>query len=234
MNLSGRVCVLSGGSAGIGLAIAKALHDQGVKMVTSSRGPMPSDLPDGWRHIQCDVADPQSARLLIDTAVEAWGHVDIAIANAGVGYFGGIADATDEQIHEMVATNLEGTIWLVRAAVNRFRAQGGGGDLVLISSAAGYRGEGFEAVYSATKHGQVGLAGALDRELAADGIRTVLVCPSGVETEFAIGHGRTHREPRMSEFLQPEDVADCVLGLLHQSRSVRTTSVQFRSVRQEG
>lgn len=232
--LRDRICIVTGGTAGIGLAIASALHREGARVVTCSRGAMLHGTPEGWLHVTGDVADPSLSERLVQLCVDTWGRLDVAIASAGVGYFGGLCDPTDDQVAEMVSTNLLGTIWLVRAATTQFRAQANPGDLVLVSSAAGYRGEAFEAVYASTKHAQVGLAGALDREVAAEGIRTLLIAPAGVETEFALGYGRVVGDPRMADFMRPQDVADAILMALGQDRNVRTTSWQFRSIRQEG
>jgi len=94
---------------------------------------------------------------------------------------------------------------------------------VIISSVAGLRGGADEAVYAATKFAQVGLAGSLDREVRADGIRVSTLCPAGVNTEFAIGRGRTEGDPGLAGFLQPEDIASAVVTVLRQPRRMRTT-----------
>jgi 3-oxoacyl-[acyl-carrier protein] reductase len=231
-NLRERVCLVSGGSSGIGLATARALRARGAKVITIARREVPESPHGDWLHIRGDIADPSTSSAAVEACLRAWGRLDAAVVNAGVGYFGGILDATDQHVTEMVTTNLLGSIWLVRAAVAQLRAQGGGGDVVLVSSAAGYRGEAFEAVYAATKHGQVGLAGSLDRELSAEGTRVTLICPAGVETEFAIGHGRVANDPSMVDYMRPEDVSDAIIAVLGQSRLIRTTTVQFRSIRQ--
>ena len=95
--------------------------------------------------------------------------------------------------------------------------------LVVVSSVAGLRGGGDEAVYASTKFAQVGLAGALDREVRAEGIRVSTICPAGVHTEFAIGKGRTEGDPLLDDYLQPEDVANAVVTVLRQPRRMRTT-----------
>jgi NADP-dependent 3-hydroxy acid dehydrogenase YdfG len=155
------------------------------------------------------------------------------LANAGIGAYGGIMDLDDALLTEMVETNYLGTVWSVRSAVRQFRAQGDGGDLVVLSSVAGFRGGGDEAVYAGTKHAQVGLAGSLDRELRAEGIRVTLICPAGTHTEFAIGAGRTEGSPELDAFLRPEDVAHAIRVVLEQPRSVRTTVWQLWSTQQQ-
>jgi 3-oxoacyl-[acyl-carrier protein] reductase len=98
----------------------------------------------------------------------------------------------------------------------------GGGDIVIVSSVAGFRGGPDEAVYAGTKHAQVGLAGSLDRELREHGVRVTLICPAGTATEFAVGAGRTDDDPRFAEWLTPDDVAAAVVATLQQPRSMRT------------
>jgi 3-oxoacyl-[acyl-carrier protein] reductase len=130
-------------------------------------------------------------------------------------------------------SNYLGTVWSVRSAVKQFRTQGDGGDVIIVSSVAGFRGGADEAVYAGTKHAQVGLAGSLDRELRAEGTRVTLICPAGTATEFAIGAGRTEGSPELDEYLRPEDVAHAVRVVLEQPRSVRTTVWQMWSTQQQ-
>jgi 3-oxoacyl-[acyl-carrier protein] reductase len=180
-----------------------------------------------------DVRDAQHNEALVEAAVAHWGRVDTVVANAGIGAYGGILDLTDEQLREMVETNYLGTIWTIRAGVRQLRAQGNGGDIVIISSVAGFRGGEDEAVYAGTKHAQVGLGGSLDRELRAEGIRVTLVCPAGTSTEFALGAGREEGSPALASYLRPEDVAHAVRVVLEQPRSVRTTVWQLWSTEQQ-
>ena len=132
----------------------------------------------------------------------------------------------------MLRTNIDGTVWGVRAAVAQFRRAAGGGDIVIVSSVAGLRGGADEAVYAATKFAQVGLAGALDREVRAEGIRVTAICPAGVETEFALGAGRTEGDPALAAYLRPEDVGSAIVAVLAQPRRVRTTQWQLWSMGQ--
>jgi 3-oxoacyl-[acyl-carrier protein] reductase len=180
-----------------------------------------------------DVQDPASATDLVGETVSRFGRLDSIVINAGIGMYGGILDASDDDLTTMMRTNLEGTVWAVRAAVAQFRrAPHTGGDIVIVSSVAGLRGGADEAVYAATKFAQVGLAGALDREVRSDGIRVTAICPAGVHTEFAIGAGRTEGDPTLDDYLQPEDVAHTITVVLQQPRRVRTTQWQLWSMGQ--
>jgi NADP-dependent 3-hydroxy acid dehydrogenase YdfG len=142
-------------------------------------------------------------------------------------------DLDDAALREMVETNYLATVWSVRSGVRRFRAQGDGGDIVIVSSVAGFRGGADEAVYAGTKFAQVGLGGSLDRELRAEGMRVTLICPAGTASEFAIGAGREEGSPELESYLRPDDVAHAIRVVLEQPRSVRTTVWQLWSSQQQ-
>ena len=147
---------------------------------------------------------------------------------------GGIMETSDERLAEMMQTNFAGTVWTVRAAIPEMLRTTGGGDIVIVSSAAGLRGGADEAVYAGTKFAQVGLAGAMDRELREQGIRVTAICPAGVETEFAIGDGRTAGDPALGDYMRAEDVAFAIVTVLTQPRRVRTTIWSLWSMGQQG
>ena len=117
-----------------------------------------------------DVRQEATGDALVAAGVAAFGRVDSVVANAGVGFYGGLLEVDADQIGLMIDVNLKGTIWLARAAVRQFRAQGDGGDIVVIGSVAGLLiGGGKEAVYAATKGAQINLGTAMDRELRGGG-----------------------------------------------------------------
>ena len=238
-SLAGTVVAITGASAGIGAATAYDLVGAGARVAVSARreerlAKIVGDLgADNVVPVVGDVRDPGLNDALVRAAVDKWGRLDTMVANAGIGAYGGIMDLDDATLTEMVETNYLGTVWSVRSAVRQFRAQGDGGDLIIVSSVAGFRGGADEAVYAGTKHAQVGLAGSLDRELRAEGTRVTLICPAGTATEFAIGAGRTEGSPELDEYLRPEDVAHAVRAVLEQPRSVRTTVWQMWSTQQQ-
>lgn len=238
-SLEGAVAVVTGASAGIGTATARALVAAGARVALGACRAERLDAlvaelgADNALGVPGDVRDPAHNDALVAAAVERWGRLDITVPNAGIGAYGGILDLEDDQLTEMVQTNYLGTVWTVRSAVRRFREQGDGGDIVIVSSVAGFRGGEDEAVYAGTKHAQVGLGGSLDRELRAEDIRVTLVCPAGTSTEFAIGAGRTAGSPELDDYLRPEDVAHAVRVVLEQPRSVRTTVWQLWSTAQQ-
>lgn len=227
-DLTGSVVAITGASSGIGRATARLLGEAGANVVLGARrterlDELVSEIgQDRALGVPVDVRDPEQCRELVRRGVEKFGRLDSMVANAGIGIYGGITDGSDDEMTEMLEVNVAGTVWAARAAVPAMR-QGGGGDLVLVSSVAGMRGDRDEGVYAATKFAQMGLAGSMDRELREEGIRVTAICPAGVDTEFALGAGRTAGDPSLDSYLRPEDVAFQIVTVLEQPRRLRTT-----------
>ena len=227
-DLTGTVVAITGATAGIGRATARLLVSEGAKVVLGGRrqerlDELVAELgADNAVGVVMDVRVPTDNARLVSAAVDTWGRLDSVVPNAGIGQYGGILDQTDEQLAEMMDTNYAGTVWTIRAALPAMLATGDGGDIVIVSSVAGFRGGSDEAVYAGTKHAQVGLAGSLDRELREQGVRVTLICPAGTATEFAVGNGRVDNDPRFAEWLTPEDVAHAIVTTLQQPRTLRT------------
>jgi NADP-dependent 3-hydroxy acid dehydrogenase YdfG len=234
-DLAGTVVAVTGATAGIGRASARALVAQGARVVLLGRRQERLDAlvaelgAEQVATVAGDVADPAVNAAMVAAAVERFGRLDSVVANAGIGAYGGIMSLTDDEIRTMDATNFLGTVWSVRAAVPTFR-EAGGGDIVIVSSVAGLRGGPWEAVYAGTKHAQLGLAGSLDRELREHGIRVSSICPAAVSTEFAIGAGRNEGDAWLEDVLRPEDVADTVVAVLRQPRRLRTQTWVLRAM----
>jgi 3-oxoacyl-[acyl-carrier protein] reductase len=235
--LNGTVTAITGASAGIGEATAVAIAAEGGSVVVGARrrdrlDALADELGDRVAVVEMDVRDPAGSRRLVDAAIERFGRLDALVANAGIGAYGGIMDLTDQQLSDMMDTNVAGTVWPIRAVVPHF-LEAGTGDIVIVASVAGLRGAGDEAVYAATKFAQVGLAGGLDRELREKGVRVSTICPGGTATEFAMGAGRTPDMPGLDEMLRAEDVAAAVVTVLRQPRTMRTLVWSMRSIHEE-
>jgi NADP-dependent 3-hydroxy acid dehydrogenase YdfG len=237
-DLAGTVVAVTGATAGIGRASARALVAQGARVVLLGRRQERLDAlvaelgAEQVATVAGDVADPAINAAMVAAAHERFGRLDSVVANAGIGAYGGIMSLTDDEIRTMDATNFLGTVWSIRAAVPTFLAAHGG-DVVIVSSVAGLRGGPWEAVYAGTKHAQVGLAGSLDRELREHGIRVSTICPAAVSTEFAIGAGRNAGDAWLEDVLSAEDVADAVVAVLRQPRRLRTQTWVLRSMSEE-
>ena len=229
-SLQDTVIVVTGAGGGIGGATARLALDAGAKVVVGDlREDAVTPIRDEWGSdrvavVTGDVSLEQTGEALVAAAVDAFGRVDSVVANAGVGFYGGVLDVTADQVGLMIDVNLKGTIWLSRAAVRRFRAHGDGGDIVVVGSVAGLLiGGGKEAVYAATKGAQINFGTALDRELRSEGIRTTVIAPAGVNTPFAAGDGRFGGgDPAEGPFMDPADIAGAIMYTLSQPRRMRT------------
>ncbi|MDX2466299.1 MAG: SDR family oxidoreductase [Acidimicrobiia bacterium] len=233
-DLSGQVVAITGATAGIGAATAKALVAEGAKVALGARrvdrlDKMVDELGGSAVAVETDVRDPDASKRLIAKAIESFGRVDALVANAGIGAYGGIMDLTDDKLAEMMDANVAGTVWPIRAAVPHFVDQGEG-DIVIVASVAGIRSGADEAVYAATKFAQVGLAGGLDRELREKNIRVSTICPGGTATEFAMGAGRTPDMPGLADMMRPENIADAIVTVLQQPKTMRTLIWSMRSI----
>lgn len=228
--LADTVIAVTGASGGIGGAIVRLALEAGAKVVAGDLRVRPLQLladewgPERFAYSVGDIAEEGTSEALIECGVRAFGRVDSTVANAGVGFYGGLLDYGPEQTRLMMNVNVLGTIWLCRTAVRQFRSQGDGGDIVIIGSVAGLLiGGGQEAVYAASKGAQVNLGYALDRELRPEGIRTTVIAPAGVNTAFAAGDGRFGKlDPSEGPFMNPGDIAGAVLYTLSQPRRLRT------------
>lgn len=237
-DLKDQVIVITGATAGMGAATAKELVEQGAKVVLNARNEarlkeIVASLGDAnATFVAGDCSEPEVARAIAKAALDKFGTIDAVVPNAGIGMYGSILDYSDAEVTRMMRTNYEGTVHVIRACLPTMLAKKTG-DIVIVSSVAGFRGGGDEAIYAGTKHAQVGLAGGLDRELREKGIRVALVCPAATETEFAVGAGRTEGTPEMASYLKSEDIAFQITTILKQPRSVRTLIWTLWSINQQ-
>lgn len=191
MSLAGRVAVITGASSGIGLACAEALALEGVAVVLGARradrlaAAVERIRAAGGRAeaVTMDVTVEADVDRLIRHAAETFGTVDIAICNAGFGYYGTVAQTPPDIMRRMMDVNFHGSFLTARAALPHFERQRRG-HLILISSIVGRRGIPLMSGYSATKAAQVGFAEGLRSEYAASGIDVSVVFPVSTETEF--------------------------------------------------
>ncbi len=224
--LEGKVALVTGASRGIGAAVAHALANEGVRLGLASRSGDDLGIPEAIAR-PADVRDPEALERIVAATVDAFGGLDIVVANAGVGAYGPFLELPSEQLDEMIDVNVKGTLHTVRAALpHLLRSEAA--DVVTLASEAGRRGLPLEAVYCASKFAQVGFTRSLDHELREQGIRCTNVCPGGVATDFAMGRGRTPDMPALQEMMSPEDVAEAVLFVLTRPRNHRILEVAFR------
>ena len=226
MELEGKVALVTGASGGIGAAVARGLHAAGASLGLLSRSGDDLGLERALGLV-CDVRDRTAVGVAADEVVERFGRLDVVVANAGVGAYGSFVDLDPERLEAMIDVNLKGTIYTAAATVPHLIAAGEG-DFVSLASVAGLRAFPGEAVYNASKFGQVGFTRALDHELRERGVRATCICPGGVKTGFAIGTGRDEGDPELEDMLTADEVADVVLFTLTRPRRMRILTTSFR------
>ncbi len=184
-DLTGRRAVVTGGHAGIGFFISRALVDAGARVAILGRRAdrleaAAGELGGGVEPVRCDIADPDSVREAFATLESRLGGLDALVNNAAVFPLFRITEATDAELRQAVDTNLLGVLHCIRAAVPLMRAAGGG-DIVTISSESVLRPFPFLTAYAATKAAVETLSRGLKHELRADGIRVGVLRSGHVE-----------------------------------------------------
>lgn len=235
--LNGKVAIITGASAGIGEASAKALAAEGAELVVTARREERlkklvnelNALGTKSVYVAGDACEDETAKKTIQAAIDNFGRIDILLNNAGMGIYKDLVDTSLEEYDTMMDTNMRSGFLFTRYAVPHMIKQGEG-TVLMLSSMAGVYGFPGEAVYCATKFAQVGFAQALDKELRTKGIKVGVICPGGVKTEFAIGTGRTEEGVANSNMLEATDVAGAVLLACTQSRGSRIIEIQMRTM----
>ena len=228
--LAGRTALVTGVTSGIGRATAEALLTQGVHVVGCARDEerlalVAADLP-GLVGMRADVRVAADRAALVEAVLDRFGALDVLVNNAGVGYFGTVADMTADDVERIVATNVTGLVDLTRLVLPGMLRRGSG-DVVMLSSAAIWLTLPPLTVYAASKHAVDGFVVGLRRELAGTGVRVSSVNPGFVATEFLARAQRRH--PREGEVprapgIGPGYVARQVVSVLSPGRG-RTVAV---------
>jgi NADP-dependent 3-hydroxy acid dehydrogenase YdfG len=231
-DLVGKVAMITGASRGIGAAIARSLHDEGVQLSLLSRSG--SDL--GYNDAlatACDVRRRADLEAAVAETARHFGGIDILVVNAGVGSYRPLVDTQEAEIEEMVDVNVKGAIYAIKAALPHL-ARSPQADLLMVASEAGRRGLPGEAVYVASKFAQVGLMRSLDHELRPAGVRCTSICPGGVATDFGMGRGMRYPDmPELQNMMDSDDVAEAVMFALSRPRSHRVLEVVVRHMSEQ-
>jgi NAD(P)-dependent dehydrogenase (short-subunit alcohol dehydrogenase family) len=224
-SLRGKVALVTGGSRGIGLAIARALVAEGVQVAITGRSAahlsaavtkIEAAGPGAVETLQADVRRYHEVEGAIAAAVARFGGLDFLINNAGVGVFTDVASMTPEQWAEVIDTNLTGVFNACRASLPHLRRRGGG-FIINISSLAGKNPFKGGAAYCASKSGLNAFSEVLMQEVRYDNIRVSYVMPGSVATGFSSGDETKGADWKSA----PEDVAEVVINLLqHHPRSL--------------
>ena len=230
-----RAALVTGASSGIGLAIADMLGQEGYGITVAARRPEKlTAAADGLREKGYDVqdiagnlGDEETIEKVVAQHLERFGRLDVLVNNAGVGVGQPAAELTTKMIDMQLNTNLRAIFLFYRAALPALREAGAEHRNALVvntSSISGIRGEAWLSVYSATKHGVVGYTQAMNKELAADGIKSTALCPGFVDTpmtDFVKG------AVPADKMIRPEDVSESVRYLLKTSPGCVIPEIRF-------
>ncbi len=227
------VAIVTGGSKGIGLAIARALVAHGMQVAISARSGDELQRavaslggPEKALAVRADVRVPAEAAKLVKETSAKFGGVDVLVNNAGVGHFVNVADMGVETWHEVIDTNLNGVFYCCRAAIPEMKRRGGG-YIVNISSLAGKNPFAGAAGYCASKAALNAFSEALMQEVRYDNIRVSYVMPGSVSTGF----GDTSIGGQADWKLAPDDVAEVVVDLITLNSRALASRVELRPSR---
>jgi 3-oxoacyl-[acyl-carrier protein] reductase len=231
--LSDKVAVVTGGSRGIGRAIALRLASLGASVAICGRNQAALErsaeaLDKSGSPIFSLVADvtlPADVSSLISKTEATLGPITILVNNAGIGLFGPTHEKTEADWDRVLDSNLK-SVFLVSRAVVPSMIRRGAGDIINISSLAGRNTFAGGGIYCASKWGVIGLSGCMAEDLRDQGIRVSVICPGSVATEFS---GRGPKDP--SEVLRPEDVAHAVAAIVTQGPQSFISEIHLRPLR---
>jgi NAD(P)-dependent dehydrogenase (short-subunit alcohol dehydrogenase family) len=200
--VTSRTWLITGISSGFGRELTTQLLNRGDTVIGTVRRPdavvdLADKHPDTLHVEILDVADGSAVRALVDRVYDQLGRIDVVVSNAGYGLFGAAEELTDDQVDHIIATNLTGSITLIRAALPHLRKQGGG-RIIRLSTYGGQVAFPGNSLYHATKWGIEGFCESVAQEVAPFGIGVTIVEPGGARTEFRYGSAQVAQ--LMSEY----------------------------------
>ncbi len=226
-----KVAVVTGGTKGIGFAIAERLVSEGAKVFVCSR--TRSDLEQAVEKLSdigeaagklCDVSVEEQAKAVLESCEKRFGGVDILVNNAGMGFFDKtVEEMSPDEFRQTLETNLFGVFYSCHYAIPMMKRRGGG-YIINISSLAGQNPHPRMAAYNASKFGLNGFSEALMQEVRHDNIKVSYICPGSVNTHFG---GDTPTDEKAWQ-LQPEDIADVVIDLLGMNERALPSKIEIR------
>jgi 3-oxoacyl-[acyl-carrier protein] reductase len=232
-SIKDKSALVTGGTKGIGRAIATALLDQGARVFICARKKdeveqTVKELREAYGErvygTACDVRDAEQVKAMFELADRQAGGLDILINNAGIGSHSFVEQMGADEWQAMIETNLSGVFYCCHEALGRMK-RAGSGYIINIGSLAGKNAFAGGAAYCASKFGLIGFSEALMQEVRHDHIRVSYVMPGSVNTSF----GRSGREdPETTWKLLPEDVATVVIDLLESESRALASRVELR------
>ena len=225
--LDGRTALITGASSGIGRETAHALARDGADVALASRGrDALEEVADAVESahgaetlvVPTDVREEDAVAELVAEATDAFDSLDVVVSNAGLARGSSVEDLTTEEYRTMMETNVDGTFFLVRAALPYLRESKG--NLVVIGSFAGQYPRPFNPVYAATKWWTRGFAHSVEARAGDDGVAVTVVNPSEVRTAFGSESGESFEERfDEGEVTEPEEIAEAVAFAARQENS---------------
>jgi NAD(P)-dependent dehydrogenase (short-subunit alcohol dehydrogenase family) len=230
-----RAAIVTGGSSGIGLGIARVLGEEGYALTVAAR--RPEKLEEAVEGLRADAHEVNSVSgNLGDEAVvqevvrshhDRFGRLDVLVNNAGVGAGEAVADLTTKKVDLQLAINLRSPILFYRECIELLRAAGAEHRCALVvntSSISGKSGEAWLSVYSATKAAVVGFTQAMHKELGEAGIKSTALCPAFVDTAMT---DFIKEQVKPEDMIQVSDIAETVRVLLRMSPGCVVPEIQF-------
>jgi NAD(P)-dependent dehydrogenase (short-subunit alcohol dehydrogenase family) len=235
MNSPRRAALITGGSGGIGLAIARTLGEDGYRLTVTARRPEKLEeaarqLADEGIEVQAvaaNLADEDDIKKAVAGHRERFGRLDVLINNAGIGIGAPVAETETKKLDLQLDVNLRAVYLVARECIPMLKQAGAEHGKALMAntaSIAGKQGQGWLPAYSATKFGVVGLSQALHKELSGDGIQVTALCPGFVATAMT---DWVERQVPKDKMIQPQDIAESIRFLLRTSPNCVVPELQF-------
>jgi short-subunit dehydrogenase len=234
--MSTRAAIVTGASRGIGRAIAEALAEDGYALTISARKPEGLEATaaafreKGWEveAVPANMADEDGIKTVVERHRERFGRLDVLVNNAGVGIGAAVAEQQSKYVDMQLDVNLRAIILFYRECAEMLRAAGaehGKALVVNLSSFAGKSGQPWLSVYSATKAGVVAYTQAMNKELNAEGVKSVAFCPGFVDTDMS---DFIKESVDASQMMRPEDIAEGVRFVLRLSPACIVPEIVFQ------
>ncbi len=231
-----RAAIVTGGSSGIGFAVARMLLDEGFAVTVAARRSdkleaAVAELGGGDRelaHVAGDMASEEVIQAVVRAHRERFGRLDVLVNNAGFGFGAAVAEIPTKRLDMQLAVNLRAVVLFYRECVELLKsaaAERGSSLVVNTSSISGKSGEAWLSVYSATKAGVIGFTEAMNKEIGGDGVKSCALCPAFVDTPMT---DFIKQSVPAEDMIRAEDIAEAVRMLLRLSPACVIPEIVFQ------